>query len=1211
MNFSFTTTSLIQRSKRFSFIVLLLCLLVSIGVADEWYDFAKRSILRGAGRPFPAHELFNLQRSVFHLPPMPEPIPNSTLLPKSTEWSYISIYSQQENLQQVLQIAIQHQQQKVSKMEHRALHALLLVTNGLAARDTNSFFQAKLILLSLPNPPKSGSFARSDIGGVWGDLLESSYTLSYASIVYDIIRPFCTVDEQKKIAQLLFQLCFRIQNGVEFIGPNNHALVSGSNVAQSILLLHKDDWEGFEPNRQSLWQLSERMMQIGLSQVGKDGVYREGPGYAQEVLFSITRLAYILKLRTNFNLFRTPILSKLVTTTSQLTDDEGTPLPFDDTFPVGGNLWQSLSSFFPYNHLIQKFATTPIRSVIRPEGLFFIVRFPRSNPVVDYEPPTQEIYLQDGYAIWREPQQWVVAMSGEPKGVWTGRHEQLDIGNVCIAIGNETILSSGGYGKQGVYDDARRYWLSGEAHSAFLVDNQPLLEWVGTPTDENQLQWIATKWNDDGMFAKLKWKQNGVELSRTFLRVGKRLILIDETDEEKIVQNQFLCDGVFSSMDVGEWKITTPSNQQLLMQTLPKSEGIELKGLVTPYAGGEKIVTRLRMPIHKKRIVLITSNHSIPAIYSETTTSDQVKKSQLSWVEDDGTNWIVTIDIDSKILIQSLSAKNEQLRYINIESTFYLVWNDELGTANFPRPMVTIDSCSFLTHKWGSVPQENHSNRSEYDSLGNYHWFVHGNPKLRIREIQKNSETPILNRLTTSTSMDQFSNWYQSQPRETRTQMERDGLDSILSYSKSALDTLGFHSTIKTVTALIDATTDGFAPNVFRIPFDFIEQKELPDSSVVTIQSRGRWESGLHLENIQLKNEKFNYGWEIKRSNPHPRLEYYQADFWNPSFTFSADHSDRFLSGFNSRLNSSNGLLFFRTELKERQWMQYKSYGSFENHSYSLLQTEEINNISYHTNFPISSLHFFTGGSYSQHQIEHNDFSQIYLQLSLPSKFYSSVQFQKQQDTRFSSNHHFFGKSFQYQILSTNDPFLRMFHFGKFLVPSVWGEFAYSNVRFYQKYHDELQLKHIRYPLISQKKYQCFTGIRKENNSFFTMDITQKTSFGYASIETGINPKEIIGTIDVGIFREQSSIGFFIESSEEYRSVRTSHSYRPSSTSQEFLIEMTWYDPTSYLRAFEKKWNIRCELLSLSNDSFVTQSLEYTQLQTGEIVAQGGFTFHW
>ncbi|MCX7836019.1 MAG: heparinase II/III family protein [bacterium] len=1191
--------------------------------AEEWFDVVQRSVLRGAGKPFPAGELYNFRRQSFSLPNLPDPSPHSSLMPTSLEWSGLqNHYRFHPELQNALEVAIEHHLQQTSiKVQHLSRTALLLTAKGFIEQDTMLLLQSKQLLLSLPSAPSKGSWARNDMDQYWGDMLESSYSMVYLAICYDLMRGLFSDGERHTILNQIAQICRRLEYGAEVIGPNNHAVISGCHLATTLLLLNESDCSQHKLRRIDLWKLSERLMRIGLAQVSADGIYREGPGYAQEVLRSITHLGLLLKLRTNQNLLNEPLLKKLAYSTANLCDEKGNPLPFDDTYPVSKNLWQLISILIPHSPTILSFSQEPPHPYANVEGLFFMVRFPYRHSIPIHLTSVQEIYLNGGHSVWREPNQWVIAISAESRKQWTGRHEQLDIGNLCIAMNDQVCITSGGYGQYGVTDESRRYFLSGESHSSFLVRGNPMIEWVNTPDIENHPLWSGTQWNSDGFFGTVQWIQDGVSIRRNFLRAGKRLILIDETPSVDEVENQFLCNGELVQHSIGDWKVVSKTGEAIHLQTLPLSSGNVSKGITTLAANQRSFVHRIRFTIPKKRITLFSPRDESFALRYFELDSNKQRIEILEWIEEDGSKWTVRyFTQSSRIWILKSNFRDAYLHWISDEpfdAGFTLIWQDERGFALYPSP-IAYDELSdskkvnqVLNHYREIIPLE--QSVQGYTILSN--WLVYGTPQIQLFRFDESVSSNALSRLSNVPNGLEFSDWYRSLDSKTESEMEQSAADSVLQYAKQALDTLQFHQTFRVATALIDATTDGFVPNVFRIPFDVRETFSFSDSSCVVIDTRGAWGSGLRMDHLRLQYRTYpNGGWEIGRSTPHQHLESYSFTFWNDRWSLSADHSDSYLSGICTRYSNAATLLFFRSELYQKEYVQFSSFGFWKTHQYEFSHTKEMFSVGYTKQLEWNKFFITSGIKYQQNQQNRNERKRGYLLLNHSNRVHSTFDVQHLNNQFYSiTNLRFHFPNFQIHTLYQHFAQSRFHQTGRFLTPSILGEKGHGSFAYERTSNQPFHFTFARYPIINRRPMQWFIGYQQLDCPYKTVESNLKLPFGFFSSLIGITSRSFLFRSEVSISRGTQTAWFSWLADHQKYQITTNYALHLLQNSSQFLLEVQWneYRNKSHFTGYEDLWNVRCSLQHLTSQQGIIQKVHLKKLHTGELFAEGGFVFNW
>ena len=237
------------------YFILFLFPLLAVAIERDHLAPVKRTLVRGVGKAMPAGELYNLRRAPFALPQLPETTPTGYFQSQSRQAEIAFLVQSDFAFTQALQTAVANtaSYRNTRNAAKLARAALVLSTGGIGFRDSVLLTQSWELLLALPKPPASGSFARNDASSEWGDLLEGSDALADATIAFTLLRNSRPESEQQAIAQTLTHAALRLRNGIEFIGPNNHALSTGANLASALLLMPPTDFPGGKRTRLELW----------------------------------------------------------------------------------------------------------------------------------------------------------------------------------------------------------------------------------------------------------------------------------------------------------------------------------------------------------------------------------------------------------------------------------------------------------------------------------------------------------------------------------------------------------------------------------------------------------------------------------------------------------------------------------------------------------------------------------------------------------------------------------------------------------------------------------------------------------------------------------------------------------------------------------------------------------------------------------------------
>ncbi len=923
--------------------------------AAGWEDAIERSLLRGIGRPMPLGELVNLHRSAVTLPDPPDIAPGKLIFPRLNDRRLLQLRIQSNPpLADAIRysVTLNSAQADYSKAYGRASMALLLSLYSVAFTDTTSANQAWRQLLLLPPPPTSGGPSENDSSLPWGDLLEGSSALADAALAFDMLRIGRPVDEQNEIASTLIHASERIRNGAELVGPNNHASSTGANLAVALLALSNSDFSHRTGERLELWRVAERLMQIGLAQVGSDGVYREGPGYAQVVLADVTRLSILLHEHGGGNLLHNQLLHRFAVVTAQFSRNNGAPLPFDDSRPVGRNLWQEVAVLLPNEPLISQLsASTAFASV--PEDLFLIARYTAINHSTTGITTTANMYRDGGMAIVRKsaPIPWLVAMTGEPRNHWTGRHEQIDPGNLVCEVGGALRITTGGYGPAGVNDTDRRYWLSGEAFSAFLVDGDPLHQTADSDENENSPTWTGVTWDEKNLLARQTWNQSNHAISRTMLTIGDRVVIID-CDHSNIshstVESQFQLLGNVTTKNAGNWIVGKPGTSDALqIGSIPSEFGTMREGIVTENTERSDKTTRLRLPISPIQCTILTPGDSnATPIQRFANDSGEV----LRWTDNTGNSWHIQLcstDSIHSLLIQSIS--NSGIEYSYFESansanpgSYQLHLRDKFGDAFYPAllPNGRRDSVSLVRFRNEAIVSHDTSYFINTDG-----WFVSGSPRFRLQETLPPPRQSRLARLASVHDNRTTGEHLQSWSRDDRAALEAEIADSLEANLSKGADSLGVGRTAAIAMAVIDATTDGFAPGKFRIPFDTDENLFDDSSKSSRVRVRGKWGGGLELDHARYDWQNSEEHWAVERSAPFHNYERYQAEWGNRSYDFSANHADGDRSGFDAGYHRESNEISTRVERLANNRFTLQSLGNLNEWRYAFRGNDSLHDL--------------------------------------------------------------------------------------------------------------------------------------------------------------------------------------------------------------------------------------------------------------------------
>ncbi|MCF7793927.1 MAG: heparinase II/III-family protein [Candidatus Cloacimonetes bacterium] len=355
----------------------------------------------------------------------------------------------------------------------------------------NYLKETRLALSSISEirPPTTGEGGNPGEG--WGDWMEAAEALKNFAIAYDLIFPELNRQEQAyiekrmsdKIAQIhKYYLHFPDKiEAKEFafglgIPKNNHIIQISSDIAAATLVLNV-------PKAKKWFDNSITELQTGLSNIMKDGTYKEGPYYARFINYHLFPFFFYISNICNNNLSDNPRIQKLNDWLLNMEMPDGSLPLVDDSFdenllylPIGiGLAPQSREMRYVFQKTKSRFKKTDTNWV---EAFCAYQNNLRSR-----KPDYQHFYPDGGYAIFRGKDEIVGTLVSEPDRNSISYHDHIEsTAFTCFAYDHHFLIDSG-YGPKGVNDKNRNWFTSARAHNIPLIN--------GSGPDQNPV------WGDD------------------------------------------------------------------------------------------------------------------------------------------------------------------------------------------------------------------------------------------------------------------------------------------------------------------------------------------------------------------------------------------------------------------------------------------------------------------------------------------------------------------------------------------------------------------------------------------------------------------------------------------------------------------------------------------------------------------------------------------
>jgi len=132
--------------------------------------------------------------------------------------------------------------------------------------------------LSVSPPPHVVNLEGGEPGEVWGDFVAASETMLPYLVAYDIVAPELTTPEDRLIRHRLAAEAIQLYHYLPVATPNNHKTVMAVAVGAAALCLSPH--EDYEISPERWMERAVETLEVGLSEISRDGSYKEGPYYA-------------------------------------------------------------------------------------------------------------------------------------------------------------------------------------------------------------------------------------------------------------------------------------------------------------------------------------------------------------------------------------------------------------------------------------------------------------------------------------------------------------------------------------------------------------------------------------------------------------------------------------------------------------------------------------------------------------------------------------------------------------------------------------------------------------------------------------------------------------------------------------------------------------------------------------------------------------------
>ncbi|KPJ50538.1 MAG: hypothetical protein AMJ41_01205, partial [candidate division Zixibacteria bacterium DG_27] len=293
-------------------------------------------------------------------------------------------------------------------------------------------------------------------------------------VAYDIVASELTAPEDRFVRHRLAAEAIQLYHYLPVATPNNHKTVMAVAVGAAALCLSPhQDYEIF-PER---WmERAIESLEVGLSEISRDGSYKEGPYYATYIAQQTFAFFLFLKICTGVNYFEDTRIRKFCKYLLDIRDPGGQTIIWDDSYHsrynylplASGNLRESPSVNWAVvnDPFINQRGYNLVASIAN-----FDDRLPPERP------PEVEVnfYPDGGQAIFRGSQKKggiYAVLLGEPEEEFSTGHEHYDPGSVLLNLQGQDFFTASGYGPEGTSSANRDYYLLPESENVVLVNGR-------------------------------------------------------------------------------------------------------------------------------------------------------------------------------------------------------------------------------------------------------------------------------------------------------------------------------------------------------------------------------------------------------------------------------------------------------------------------------------------------------------------------------------------------------------------------------------------------------------------------------------------------------------------------------------------------------------------------------------------------------------------
>jgi hypothetical protein len=385
--------------------------------------------------------------------------------------------------------------------------------------------KARQGLINISPPPAVTTPEGGQPGLGCGDWIRASFIMPMYCLAYDLTAEDLSASDRGAISARIAAEADQLYQHLIFAPPNNHKSIMATAVGTAALTIPEYDRE----QTQAWLDAAILHLRSGLSQIDRDGSYREGVFYAGYVSQLLFPFLFYLKQATGTDLFSHHRVSDLTAWFLRIGLPNGDIPLFDDA-------WQESHQFLPL--LVGQ---SPLGGVARwrreqfppvSSGLLHEVEFicAFDDRVPAQSPPWERtaFFPEGGLAVFGN--EWssdgiYLLLLGESGRVQSSGHEHVDPGHLILHAFGQELLTDPAAGPRGRQSVDRSWYLSGEAHNMLLVDGRGP---INHPFSDDQLGGdLMHCFSSPALSgAAVRTRYAGTQIQRNVFFLGQRYFLL-------------------------------------------------------------------------------------------------------------------------------------------------------------------------------------------------------------------------------------------------------------------------------------------------------------------------------------------------------------------------------------------------------------------------------------------------------------------------------------------------------------------------------------------------------------------------------------------------------------------------------------------------------------------------------------------------------------